>query len=553
MISEEFYAKKIHSEYVKYTQRQATEAATPAPNKPNHIPEPKPNKDERQDDNDDVHDFTPPYQRKSSSSSSSSSTSTSSSSTLSHHEPATYQHEVYLKALSMHETIKVPDTFKHIANEICKLTHKNMVDEFLFWCIRFEFPETLVKFLLSLLPDLRYKMIFIKSFVSQYSYISVLLLQSKSEHLSSRVVHISVQLFSNEAIAIKALDECYLLPIILSTLHNMIVTPEFATSSDDSNTNSLLVKSKLEDEHVNYQYVVDADHPILQENLYWLVISDLVNLFTHRKIASEFMSNDTLVGLWFKLITYFQTMNLNVRKFGDHVLQEQPTYFSSFSAELEFCSSVMWSFIQHLSSPQQLDVTTKIVKLMFDTLKNWLLKIGLIQFNLKVKRPNFMHLSFHLPLHRYLACVLFNAVYVQGSQLASLFDAYFINPFEKQYLLVNILAHPLQLQIGFHEIHANMWVRNGMQMKGQAMTYVQNHFCSSFSDADLFLMQTLASQLDPDLFMSLFFERFHVIEWLRQIINERHRLLKNAAASKLEHDLEGMNVSEQEATGDNIE
>ena len=71
----------------------------------------------------------------------------------------------------------------------------------------------------------------------------------------------------------------------------------------------------------------------------------------------------------------------------------------------------------------------------------------------------------------------------------------------RQAFLVNTLTYPLQLQIGFHEIHANMWVRNGMQMKGQAMTYVQNHFCSSFSDADLFLMQIVASKLDSSLFM----------------------------------------------------
>ena len=115
-----------------------------------------------------------------------------------------YQHEIYLKGLNSLETIKLPDLFKNKQDEMCKLEYKNMVDEFLFWCVIFEFPENLVKFLLSLLPDIRYKMIFIKSFVSHYSYISVLLLNSKSEHLSSRVVHISVQLFSNEAIAKKA-------------------------------------------------------------------------------------------------------------------------------------------------------------------------------------------------------------------------------------------------------------------------------------------------------------------------------------------------------------
>ena len=117
----------------------------------------------------------------------------------------------------------MPPLFKESSARLFHLEQKNMIDELLHWCIQFEFPENLVKFLLSLLPDPRYKNIFIRSFVAQYSYISLLLLNSKSEHLSSRVVHISVQLFSNEAMAIKALDECYLLPIILSTLYNMIV------------------------------------------------------------------------------------------------------------------------------------------------------------------------------------------------------------------------------------------------------------------------------------------------------------------------------------------
>ena len=142
--------------------------------------------------------------------------------------------------------------------------------------------------------------------------------------------------------------------------------------------------------------------------------------------------------------------------------------------------------------------------------------------NSVVKRPNFKHLSFHLPLHRYYSSFLYNALYVQ---MASTLDIEF---FSSKYsphsaLLVNLLAHPLQLQIGFHEIHANMWVRNGMQMRGQAMTFVQNHFCSSFSDADLFLVQCLATKLDPVLFMNTFLERFHLTQLLREAILKRVR------------------------------
>ena len=177
-----------------------------------------------------------------------------------------FKHEVYTNALVSQQKIKVPLTYESKTKEICNSYSSSMVDEFLFWCIRFEFPENLVKFLLSLLPDIEYKQIFIKSFVSQYSYISVLLLNSKSEHLSSKVVHISVQLFSNEAIAMKALEESNLLPIILSTLYNMIVTPysNRGDNSIDSET-PLLVKYNNHDCKLEtYSAIKSTVWPLIQ-------------------------------------------------------------------------------------------------------------------------------------------------------------------------------------------------------------------------------------------------------------------------------------------------
>ena len=39
------------------------------------------------------------------------------------------------------------------------------------------------------------------------------------------------------------------------------------------------------------------------------------------------------------------------------------------------------------------------------------------------------------------------------------------------------------------QIYAGMWVRNGIQIKGQAMTYIQCHFCYSMADLDIYLLQ----------------------------------------------------------------
>ena len=62
-------------------------------------------------------------------------------------------------------------------------------------------------------------------------------------------------------------------------------------------------------------------------------------------------------------------------------------------------------------------------------------------------------------------------------------------------LLVEVkdkLYHKM-FQVGIAEIYSQMWVRNGLQIKGQAMTYIQCHFCYSMVDADLYLMQVSIS------------------------------------------------------------
>ena len=56
-------------------------------------------------------------------------------------------------------------------------------------------------------------------------------------------------------------------------------------------------------------------------------------------------------------------------------------------------------------------------------------------------------------------------------------------------LLLLLLLLLWGVQASLSEIHSNMWVRNGLQIKGQAMTYVQSHFCNSMIDPDIYLLQ----------------------------------------------------------------
>ena len=69
-------------------------------------------------------------------------------------------------------------------------------------------------------------------------------------------------------------------------------------------------------------------------------------------------------------------------------------------------------------------------------------------------------------------------------------------------------------QVAFYEIMSQMWVRNGLQIRGQAMTYIQCHFSNSMVDPDLLLLQICATRLNPSVFLKTILDRFHVKQWL---------------------------------------
>lgn len=46
------------------------------------------------------------------------------------------------------------------------------------------------------------------------------------------------------------------------------------------------------------------------------------------------------------------------------------------------------------------------------------------------------------------------------------------------------------------------------------MTYIQCNFCNSMVDADLYLLQVCATQLQPETFLLTVLDQFHMKDWL---------------------------------------
>uniref|UniRef100_M3XNY5 E3 ubiquitin-protein ligase n=1 Tax=Mustela putorius furo TaxID=9669 RepID=M3XNY5_MUSPF len=359
------------------------------------------------------------------------------------------------------------------------LKHKSFLEELLFWTIKYEFPQKMVTFLLNMLPDQEYKVAFTKTFVQHYAFIMKTLKKShESDTMSNRIVHISVQLFSNEELARQVTEECQLLDIMVTVLLYMM--------------ESCLIKSELQDEENSLHVVVNCGEALLKNNTYWPLVSDFINILSHQSVAKRFLEDHGLLVTWMNFVSFFQGMNLNKRELNEHVEFESQTYYAAFAAELEACAQPMWGLLSHCKVRETQEYTRNVVRYCLEALQDWFDAINFVD----EPAPN--QVTFHLPLHRYYAMFLSKAVKCQELDLDSVLP--------DQEMLMKLMIHPLQIQASLAEIHSNMWVRNGLQIKGQAMTYVQSHFCNSMIDPDIYLLQVCASRLDPDYFISSVFE-----------------------------------------------
>ncbi|CAL7947523.1 unnamed protein product [Xylocopa violacea] len=393
--------------------------------------------------------------------------------------------EIYQNAVRSLPNPEPPDEYKECASLQEHLQHTTFLEELMFWTVAYQFPQKLVCLLLNMLPDPDYKEALTRAFVLHYSRVSMMLERSTDpDTLSNKVVHVSVQLFSNESLALKMVDQ-------LKLLHVMVIALKYMMSK-------ILIQNTLHDPDKNFHYVVDCERQVMKEHCYWPIVSDLNNVLSHKPIAIRFMSDDTLLEMWFDFLSMFQGMNVNQRELNQHVEYESNTYYAAFSAELEASAYPMWALVSHLRGPESAPLTRRVLTFCLTALQDWLDAINFTHPNVN----DSLQVSFHLPLHRYFAVFMCQAIRQQEATLNDL-----LPPTDMLHLL---MMHPLRVQVAFYEILNGLWVRNGLQIKGQIMTYIQCNFCNSMVDADLYLLQVCATKLQPDVFLKTVIKKFHI-------------------------------------------
>ncbi|KAL9877993.1 ubr3 ubiquitin ligase isoform 2-T2 [Glossina fuscipes fuscipes] len=400
--------------------------------------------------------------------------------------------EKYEEAVNRFPRPEPPDDYKDLPALGAKLEHTTLLEEFIFWTFKFEFPQNLVCFLLNMLPDQDYKEHLTRTFVMHYSRIpSVLEMSRDPDTLSNRVVHMSVQLFSNESLALKMVKE-------LSLLHVMIISLRLMMSK-------ILIQNTLHDPAKNFHFVIDCTRQVMKDHCYWPLVSDFNNVLSHESVALVFLRDDNLIDMWFQFLSMLQGMNVNVRETASHVEFEPNSYYAAFSCELEASAYPMWSIISHLQDGKHAHLAKKIINDCVTTLHEWL--DAIYYQEPKISQEEMLQASFHFPLHRYLAAFVCQAVTKMGMSLSEVLPT-------RSYILPLLMMHPLRVQSFFYEILAGIWVRNGLQIKGQAMTYIQANFCNSMADMDLFFLQICATNMAQSFFLQHAIDMFGVSQWL---------------------------------------
>eukprot|EP00794_Sanderia_malayensis_P003219 gene3219-3696_t len=360
--------------------------------------------------------------------------------------------------------------------------------------VKSEFASSLATFMLQLLPDPSYKVAFTRSFCRHYSAIGKSLCQSvQPEKLSNNLVHVSVQLFSSDVLAKLMVHEENALHTLVTVLIDMInscatIMPYEATPAGDSDLCLTTVSIP----------VACCRNFILSKHCYWPITSDLINVLSHKDIVEIFLNDDALIEQWMTLVKLVTAMNRNRRELLTHLEFEPSTYITSFSVEFESVVAVMWELVRGCVKLNDKGIyCVKMIRATEKALQQW---YSVVPF-----MPKKIDLTFHLALHRYLALFV--------SQAINRFGVDEKEALPSADLLAKWMEYPLRALVGCNEIKCGLWVYNGYQIRGQAQSYVQCHFCNSMIDLDIFFVQMAASKLDPDYFLILLIERFSLNSW----------------------------------------
>ncbi|CAF1166334.1 unnamed protein product [Adineta ricciae] len=319
-------------------------------------------------------------------------------------------HDVYLQQLKETSNLSVPLLLQTDEFPESFVTQQAgcLLGEMLFWLMKYQISERLLKFSLMLLTESDFKDVFTQSFLNVYGIAIAQMIKTRNSREKmnlSRLVHISVQLFSNTHLTTRAIENYHLMEIILSSLHALF--------------DRVKTSCQLQNRNTNCHFVIFEDD-FSRSMHYWPMISDFMNILSHEHASRQLITKENFLLTWISIINGFQGMNVNHQKPEFDILHQSNTnYLFAFTIEIECCATALWTIIAHIMTPDFLNVTSVAINYLLITIKEWLSAIEL-KHHFDIRQDQ---ITYHLPLHRYLSILSYVSLNYQDGLLNDLFSA----------------------------------------------------------------------------------------------------------------------------------
>eukprot|EP00002_Diphylleia_rotans_P025924 TRINITY_DN5146_c0_g1_i2.p1 TRINITY_DN5146_c0_g1~~TRINITY_DN5146_c0_g1_i2.p1 ORF type:complete len:1542 (+),score=325.40 TRINITY_DN5146_c0_g1_i2:93-4718(+) len=262
---------------------------------------------------------------------------------------------------------------------------------------------------------------------------------------------------------------------------------------------------------------LDFSSNIIQQSKYAMALRDFRTIISHDEANVGLLQDHFHVyEEWVSLLSMCQKSWLNnfIPKGQPHVDQENENWIYAFYCNLEFlyCIPLLMRTL-HRKEITLGNRQTLIEKMVQVTMRALSFDLGSLLPSIQweyvkgypviIPTTSPCQFSFHLPLHRNLAALLYEAVRFGVDDFHEIIRKFAPSTLSIEHIHVLLSYDLLNLQACWAQSVIGIWKRNGCAVWGQAITYSSMHAGKHFFDHDIFLLQVLATLINRDHFVEL--------------------------------------------------
>lgn len=384
------------------------------------------------------------------------------------------------------------------------------------------------------------KRIFGLRFAGLYNVLGQLYLIADREPDHS-ILNLSLQMFTTPSVVFEVIERGNFLTILMSMLYTFLTQRNVQQPWQVSVEDSMMSESNSVSNRRMYHFFSDLRHifgsdhvkqQLRTQERYQLQFLDLIRLpqgiCPNNRAVGEHVEYENDIWISAQILT--KEINRLVRQFAEtfHV-QEDQVSTAELSAALRLVAKA--AVINSMGGERQRFALAEIkTETQFRVLEPFLFESttgssvahSVVEFVVEKEA-----ISFHHPLHYTLSWLVEAAKSLPLEQLRKLltfnvhelrrappYKALISDQIPENYLMA-LFDFPIRVCAWLAQMKAGMWVRNGLSLRHQMITYKGAAYRDLAHHRDIFMIQTALVVCDPSRVLATMIDRFGLEQWMR--------------------------------------